>query len=260
MRIVYVEDNIANVHLVKRVARMGKHEIINYIDGMDALNNFSNDNPDLVLMDIQLAGELTGIEVVKKLRDKGFDTPIYAVTAYAMVGDRERCIEAGCTGYISKPIPIPELVQLFSQYDKPKASPEVANKPSVASASPSTEATPTATMDDLTQTKTLLSAASIKPNESKENATPSQKPDSATPVKPDASKEDLTETKTLLSAASIKSDVPKEDATETKSSKVTLDTLTKTEENPTEEKVTTVAEFDNDDTISVNKDKPAHMK
>lgn len=85
MRIVYVEDNIANVHLVKRVARIGKHEIINYIDGMDALNNFGTDEPDLVLMDIQLAGELTGIEVVQKLRDKGFTTtPIFAVTAYAM--------------------------------------------------------------------------------------------------------------------------------------------------------------------------------
>lgn len=120
MRVIYVEDNIANVHLVKRVARMGKHEIINYIDGMDALNNFETDKADLVLMDIQLAGELTGIEVVKKLRDKGYTTPIFAVTAYAMIGDKERCMEAGCTGYMSKPIPIPDLVKLFQQYDKPK--------------------------------------------------------------------------------------------------------------------------------------------
>ncbi len=120
MRIVYVEDNIANVHLVKRVARMGKHEIINYIDGMDAFNNFESDDPDLVLMDIQLAGELTGIEVVKKLREKGFKTPIYAVTAYAMVGDKERCMEAGCTGYMSKPLPVAELVKLFQTYEKQK--------------------------------------------------------------------------------------------------------------------------------------------
>ena len=139
MRIVYVEDNIANVHLVKRVARMGKHEIINYIDGMDALNNFETDNADLVLMDIQLAGELTGIEVVKKLRDKGFTTPIYAVTAYAMVGDKERCIEAGCTGYMSKPLPIPDLVKLFQMYDKPTAS--VKPTPTNVAISDSPEAT-----------------------------------------------------------------------------------------------------------------------
>jgi len=127
MRIVYVEDNIANVHLVKRVARMGQHEIINYIDGMDALNNFDTDQPDLVLMDIQLAGELTGIEVVKKLRDKGFDTPIFAVTAYAMVGDKERCMEAGCTGYMSKPIPVTDLVNLFQKYEKPSQPDPVAD-------------------------------------------------------------------------------------------------------------------------------------
>ena len=120
MRIVYVEDNIANVHLVKRVARVGKHEVINYIDGMDALNNFQSDKPDLVLMDIQLAGELTGLEVVKKLRSKGIITPIIAVTAYAMVGDKERCLEAGCNGYISKPIPVSELVELFNKYNKLK--------------------------------------------------------------------------------------------------------------------------------------------
>lgn len=124
MRIIYVEDNLANVHLVKRVARMGKHEVINYIDGMDALNNFASDKPDLVLMDIQLAGELTGIEVVQKLRNDGFTTPIIAVTAYAMVGDKERCIEAGCTGYMSKPIPVGDLVNLFNQYDQAKPEEE----------------------------------------------------------------------------------------------------------------------------------------
>jgi len=145
MRIVYVEDNIANVHLVKRVARMGQHEIINYIDGMDALNNFETDEPDLVLMDIQLAGELTGIEVVKKLRDRGYNTPIFAVTAYAMVGDKERCMEAGCTGYMSKPIPVTDLVNLFKEYEKPKVAPP---KPS-----DTTEATPEPSADKDTVAK-----------------------------------------------------------------------------------------------------------
>ncbi|HEX2622161.1 MAG TPA: response regulator, partial [Phototrophicaceae bacterium] len=62
MRILYVEDNPANLFLVKRVARMGGHEVINYIDGEDALANFIKDKPDLVLMDIQLAGELSGLD------------------------------------------------------------------------------------------------------------------------------------------------------------------------------------------------------
>ena len=103
MRILYVEDNPANLFLVKRVARMGNHEVLNYIDGDDVLANFGSDNPDLVLMDIQLVGELSGLDVVKQLRKDGFKTPIVAVTAYAMSGDRERCLDAGCDDYMAKP-------------------------------------------------------------------------------------------------------------------------------------------------------------
>ncbi len=113
MRILYVEDNMANVSLVRRIAK--NDEVINYIDGTEALANFENDDPDLVLLDIQLAGPLNGLEVVKKLRERGVTLPVIAVTAYAMVGDRERCLAAGCDDYISKPLPIPQLVTLFEK-------------------------------------------------------------------------------------------------------------------------------------------------
>ncbi|GAB4521407.1 MAG: hypothetical protein OHK0046_32750 [Anaerolineae bacterium] len=116
MRILYVEDNMANVSLVKRVAR--QHEIINYIDGADALKNFTTDQPDLVLMDVQLAGSMNGLEVVQKLREQGYNTPIIAVTAYAMLGDRERCLAAGCDDYIAKPLPIPRLVEILQHYEE----------------------------------------------------------------------------------------------------------------------------------------------
>lgn len=132
MKVLYVEDNPANVFLVKRVAKMGQHEIINYIDGDQAIQKFEDINPDLVLMDIQLAGGMSGLDVVKKLREKGFETPIIAVTAYAMVGDKERCIEAGCTDYLAKPLPIPRLVELFKHYSdeaEAKASTEIGSTP-----------------------------------------------------------------------------------------------------------------------------------
>jgi CheY-like chemotaxis protein len=118
MRVLYVEDNPANVFLVKRVAKMGNHEIVNFVDGTEALARYKAINPDLVLMDIQIAGELNGLDVVKRLRADGVDTPIIAVTAYAMVGDRERCIEAGCNDYMAKPLPIPQLVQIFEHYSQ----------------------------------------------------------------------------------------------------------------------------------------------
>lgn len=117
MRIMYIEDNPANLFLVKRVARMGNHDVINYIDGQTALEKFESDNPDLVLIDIQLSGELSGLDVVKKLRKQGHKTPVVAVTAYAMVGDRERCLDAGCDDYLAKPLPVPALVELIKRYE-----------------------------------------------------------------------------------------------------------------------------------------------
>lgn len=121
MKIMYVEDNPANISLLQRIARMGGHEVINYTDGEKALECFANDKPDLVLMDLQLEGRIGGLDVVKQLRERGFTTPIVAVTAYAMVGDRERCIEAGCDSYLSKPLPVAELVELVQAYER-KAS------------------------------------------------------------------------------------------------------------------------------------------
>jgi CheY-like chemotaxis protein len=116
MRILYVEDNPANLFLVQRIARMDNHEVINYTNGETAIERFERDRPDLVLMDLQLEGKMTGLDVVKALRAAGHQIPIIAVTAYAMMGDKERCLEAGCTAYIAKPIPVGDLVELIKRY------------------------------------------------------------------------------------------------------------------------------------------------
>jgi CheY-like chemotaxis protein len=132
MKIMYVEDNPANISLMQRIARMGGHEVINYTNGDHVLDNFEKDQPSLVLMDLQLEGRMTGLEIVRTLRERGFRTPIVAVTAYAMVGDRERCIEAGCDSYLSKPLPVAELVELVKAYElknQAAAKPEPAAEP-----------------------------------------------------------------------------------------------------------------------------------
>jgi two-component system cell cycle response regulator DivK len=161
MRILYVEDNPANLFLVQRVARIGNHEIINYTDGQTALDRFATDKPDLVLMDVQLPGLLTGLDVVKALRDAGHRVPIIAVTAYAMMGDKERCIEAGCDGYMAKPMPVSDLVEVMKRYD-----PGVSAKPPV-------EASPAAVEKPVTD----------KPEAPVQTATTSEKPTGdSTPV------------------------------------------------------------------------------
>lgn len=126
MRILYVEDNPANISLLQRIARMGGHDVVSYNDGEVALSNFERDKPDLILMDLQLAGALNGLDVVRKLRADGVTTPIVAVTAYAMVGDKERCIEAGCDGYLAKPLPVADLVETVQKYEQALKSKEAA--------------------------------------------------------------------------------------------------------------------------------------
>lgn len=154
MRILYVEDNPANVFLVQRVARIGSHEIIHYTEGQPAIDNFERDKPDLVLMDVQLPGTITGLEAVRMLRSKGYKTPIVAVTAYAMVGDREKCLAAGCDGYLSKPMPVPELIEIIKRYE-PAAQKSVVEIPASKP-----EAAPTAVAQPVTPTSpTVVPAA-----------------------------------------------------------------------------------------------------
>jgi len=117
MRIAYVEDNAINLALVQRIATMSGHIITSYTEGETALVALSQETFDLIMMDVELAGELNGLQVVRALRARGLTTPIVAVTAYAMMGDREKCLEAGCNDYLPKPLPIAEFLALLAHYD-----------------------------------------------------------------------------------------------------------------------------------------------
>ena len=117
MRIAYVEDNPTNQALVERVARMTHHRIIPFSEGEIALEALQQEQFDLILMDVELAGKVNGLDVVRTLRGQGMSTPIIAVTAYAMMGDRERCLAAGCNDYLPKPIPIKDLLAMLERYE-----------------------------------------------------------------------------------------------------------------------------------------------
>src|SRR5512140_1868540 len=122
MRIAYVEDNPTNLALVERICGMNHHAVVSYAEGEVAIQQLVREKFDLILMDVELAGEIGGLQVVRHLRRVGLKTPIvagitYAVTAYAVMGDRERCLEAGCNDYLPKPLPINELLLLLAKYE-----------------------------------------------------------------------------------------------------------------------------------------------
>lgn len=103
--VLLIEDNEQNRYLATYLLERHGYRVIAAEDGARGLALAQECAPDLVLLDIQLPN-LDGYEVARLLReiDNLAATPIIAVTSYAMAGDRERCLMAGCNGYIEKPI------------------------------------------------------------------------------------------------------------------------------------------------------------
>lgn len=116
MRILYVEDNLLNLCLVERIARMGQHEVINYSYAELALRHFDRDRPDLVLVDLRLEGQMTGIELIGQLRQAGHRQPVIVITAAADDDIKKECFDAGCNEYFIKPLPVREMVRLLQRY------------------------------------------------------------------------------------------------------------------------------------------------
>ncbi|WP_297928115.1 ATP-binding protein [uncultured Coprobacter sp.] len=100
--ILVAEDTDSNFLLISIILKK-EYEIIRAINGFEVMRLEEIHRPDIILMDIRMP-EMDGIEATYKLRDKGVDTPIIAVTAFAFDQDRNRILEAGCDDYISKPI------------------------------------------------------------------------------------------------------------------------------------------------------------
>ncbi len=103
--ILVIEDNERNRYLVTFILEKHGHRVVQARDGREGIELAERAKPTLILLDIQLPG-MDGYAVARELRSNPvFDeVPIVAVTSYAMAGDRERILAAGCNGYIEKPI------------------------------------------------------------------------------------------------------------------------------------------------------------
>ncbi len=119
-RILVIEDNETNLYLIRFILNKSGYEVIEAMEGQTGVELAAKEKPDLILMDIQLP-DIDGLEATKAILKFETDdmqpqssivnrqssihrVPIIALTSYAMVGDREKALAAGCTGYIEKPI------------------------------------------------------------------------------------------------------------------------------------------------------------
>lgn len=115
--VLYIEDNPDNRMLVKRILLSEDYSLLEAKDAFEALNVLETARPDLILMDINMP-EMDGYTLTAKIKSlPGFArVPILALTANVMRGDKEKTLEAGCDGYIQKPIDIDQLTREIERY------------------------------------------------------------------------------------------------------------------------------------------------
>jgi CheY-like chemotaxis protein len=105
MRKVAVVDDNADNRLIIRTILEDQYEIVEFSSGIEAIEGFRNSKPDVVILDISLP-EMDGTEILRRIREDTqlHDLPVIALTAHAMVGDREKYLAAGFNDYVAKPI------------------------------------------------------------------------------------------------------------------------------------------------------------
>ena len=116
-RILLVEDNEGNLLMTQDFLESYGYQLLVAHDGIEAIAMLDEISPDLILMDIQMPG-MDGLEAIRRLRSQPrFDSlPIVALTALAMPGDREHCLEAGANEYLSKPVELKLLLYVIEKW------------------------------------------------------------------------------------------------------------------------------------------------
>src|SRR5919108_4168355 len=103
-KVAVVDDNADN-RLIIRTILEDQYEIMEFSSGIEAIEGFRKNKPDVVILDISLP-EMDGTEILRRIREDSalHDLPVVALTAHAMVGDREKYLAAGFNDYVAKPI------------------------------------------------------------------------------------------------------------------------------------------------------------
>ena len=116
-RVLLVEDNLVNRRMAQFLLKSRGFVVVEAVTGEEAIRLARAERPDLIIMDLQLAG-MDGFTATRAIKADPITRhiPVVAMTAYAMSGDRERALEAGCDGYITKPIDTKEFPATIARY------------------------------------------------------------------------------------------------------------------------------------------------
>jgi CheY-like chemotaxis protein len=118
LRTLLVEDSLVNQKLAVALLRKHHHEVTVANNGIEAIEQLASNEFDVVLMDVEMP-DMDGLEATRHIREReqkdGGHIPIIAMTAHAMKGDRERCLEAGMDAYVAKPIRAAQLFETLAE-------------------------------------------------------------------------------------------------------------------------------------------------
>ncbi|MFZ5758757.1 MAG: response regulator [Thermodesulfobacteriota bacterium] len=118
--ILIADDNQDSRELVRKILRKDDYRLLEAVDGEDALQKIMTEKPDLVLMDISMP-KINGYDLTRMIKDSDEmkETLVIALTAHAMKGDKANALEAGCNGYITKPINVREFAGQIRKFLEP---------------------------------------------------------------------------------------------------------------------------------------------
>jgi len=152
LRVLLVEDGQSNQQLISLVLEQAGAEVTCAGNGREGVTSATRSQFDLILMDMQMP-VMDGYTATECLRNLGYELPIIALTAHAMRGDREKCLAAGCSGYLTKPINIDELLRTVASmarqpHEQPQADNPAVKRPSNGSPSAAGPLTSTLSVDN----------------------------------------------------------------------------------------------------------------
>ncbi len=117
LKVLIIEDNEQNMYMLSFLLEKNNYEVLQAFNGLEGIKAAIEKSPDVILLDIQLP-EMDGYQIALELRKRNDlnNIPIVAVTSHAMVGDREKAIASGATGYIEKPIDPDNFIKRMESY------------------------------------------------------------------------------------------------------------------------------------------------